>query len=111
MTLNLVRSIALALPEVEERPHFDYGSFRVRGKIFVTIPPDRQHIHVFAAEADRERALALYPEWAEKLLWGKKVVGVRVLLKKAPRPEVKLLLQSAWRHKAPNSLKDRPPRG
>lgn len=30
-----VRRFALALPEATEAPHFDYASFRVRGKIFV----------------------------------------------------------------------------
>lgn len=39
MTRDLVRTIALALPEAEEHPHFDRASFRVRGKIFVTLPP------------------------------------------------------------------------
>jgi hypothetical protein len=32
------RRLALALPEVTEQPHFDMASFRVRGKIFVTVP-------------------------------------------------------------------------
>ena len=32
-----VRALALALPEVEEAPHFESASFRVRGKILVTL--------------------------------------------------------------------------
>lgn len=104
MKLSTVRRFALSQPEVEERPHFDYGSFRVRGRIFATIPPDQKYLHVFAADDDRVRAFALFPEWAEKLLWAGKVVGVRVLLAKAPRPEVEALLLSAWRHRAPKSL-------
>ena len=39
MTQSTIRAIALALPEAEELPHFDRASFRVRGKIFVTLPP------------------------------------------------------------------------
>jgi len=31
-----LRKLALTLPEVEEKPHFDATSFRVRGKIFAT---------------------------------------------------------------------------
>lgn len=104
MKLDTFRTFALSLPEVAEQPHFDYGSFRVRGKIFVTVPPDREHIHVFAADQHREQAFAMYPEWTEKVHWGGKVVGVRVMLSKAPAPAVKALVLQAWRHKAPKSL-------
>jgi hypothetical protein len=40
ITQSLVRQFALALPGAIEEPHFDMASFRVRGKIFVTAPPD-----------------------------------------------------------------------
>ncbi len=39
MNQSDVRALALSLPEAEEHPHFDRPSFRVRGKIFVTLPP------------------------------------------------------------------------
>jgi predicted DNA-binding protein (MmcQ/YjbR family) len=39
MTHQDIRALALSLPEAEEHPHFDRPSFRVRGKIFVTLPP------------------------------------------------------------------------
>ena len=32
-----VRALAMALPEVEEAPHFESASFRVRGKILATL--------------------------------------------------------------------------
>ena len=83
MKLSAVRAFALSRPEVAEQPHFNYGSFRVRGKIFVTIPPDNEHIHVFAAEQYREQAFAMYPDWTQKVHWGGKVVGVRIALSKA----------------------------
>ncbi|MES2034140.1 MAG: MmcQ/YjbR family DNA-binding protein [Pseudomonadota bacterium] len=41
MSQATVRTIALSLPEAEEHPHFDRSSFRVRGKIFVTLPPPK----------------------------------------------------------------------
>lgn len=46
MTHDDIRAIALSLPEAQEHPHFDRASFRVRGKIFSTLPPvgeDRVH--------------------------------------------------------------------
>jgi hypothetical protein len=38
MDLQRVRSLALALPETVEQDHFGNPSFRVRGKIFATVP-------------------------------------------------------------------------
>jgi negative regulator of genetic competence, sporulation and motility len=60
--METVRRYALSLAEVTEAPHHEYSSFRVRGKIFVTVPPKEDAIHVFVEEEDREQALALYPE-------------------------------------------------
>ena len=104
MTLADLRRFALALPEVTEQPHHAYSSFRVRGKIFVTVPPEGEHIHVFVNETAREQALALHPECVEKLFWGGKVHGVRILLAKASADVAKPLVRSAWMNKAPRSL-------
>jgi hypothetical protein len=95
---------ALSLPEVTEEPHFHYSSFRVRGKIFVTVPPDEQHIHIFVAEQQGEPALAIHPEFLEKLTWGGKVVGLRVALAAAVPSVVKQLIGHAWKNKAPKGL-------
>ncbi|MED5622109.1 MmcQ/YjbR family DNA-binding protein [Ideonella sp. BN130291] len=102
--LARLRRFALALPEVTEEPHFDYASWRVRGKIFVTVPPDGQHMHVFAAEPHREPALAMHPHFLEKLTWGSKVVGLRVDLRQADPSVVEPLVLHAWEAKAPKRL-------
>ncbi len=99
-----VRKHAMSLTDVTEEPHFKFSSFRVRGKIFVTVPPGDELIHVFVGEDDRERALAMYPDWAEKLLWGGKVVGLRVHLAGADTAAVKALVARAH---ALKSLKSR----
>jgi hypothetical protein len=104
MMLTTLRTYALTLPEVTEQPHFQFGSWRVRGKIFVTLPPGDTHIHVFVSESVREEALAMYPEFVEKLFWGDKVVGLRVALVSAPAATVKRLVHQAWRGKAPKGL-------
>ncbi len=39
MTHDDIRRLALSLPEALEHPHFDRPSFRVRGKIVITLPP------------------------------------------------------------------------
>jgi len=104
MDLKAIRKWALSLAEVTEAPHHDFGSFRVRGKIFVTVPPGEEIIHVFLPEAIREMTLAIYPDCAEKLFWGEKALGLRVWLERAPASLVKELIQHAWEYKAPKSL-------
>ena len=104
MKISSVRKYAMSLPEASEAPHFEYSSFRVRGKIFVTVPPGEEFVHVFAPEESREVAVAMYPEFVEKLTWGNKVVGVRVALADASPEVVKGLVLAAWKHKAPKSV-------
>jgi hypothetical protein len=102
-----VQKFAMSLEAVTEEPHHNYSSFRVRGKIFVTIPPEKDVIHVFVGEEDREPALIMFPEFIEKLFWGKKVLGLRVHLA-AARPEVvKSLISKAYETRV---LKDAGPK-
>lgn len=100
MKIDAVRRFALSLDDVIEAPHHEYSSFRVRGKIFVTVPPKGDVIHVFVEEEDRELAMALYPDWAEKLLWGGKVRGLRITLAPAPAAAVKRLVTQAYETRA-----------
>src|SRR5579864_2914679 len=100
MKLADVRRIALSLREVTEQPHFAFTSFRVKGKIFATAPPGNEYLHIFVADEDREPALALHPEFLEKLLWGGKVRGLRVVLVNAKSAVVSELLRRAWARKA-----------
>jgi hypothetical protein len=94
--IETVRQHALSLDAVTEQPHHEYASFRVRGKIFVTVPPAGDVIHVFVDEEDRERALAMYPAWTEKLLWGGKVAGLRITLASAVPAAVRALVGKAY---------------
>ena len=104
MNLSQIRKFALSLPDVKEEPHFHRTSFRVRGKIFVTADPNEPYIHVFVGEEVRERILAIHPDCVEKLLWGRKVVGLRVSLKTSESGLVKDLISSGWEAKAPKTL-------
>jgi hypothetical protein len=98
---STVRTFALSLPDVSDEPHHNFGAFRVKGKIFVTVPPGEEFIHVFIPEERREEVLELYSSFAEKLMWGAKVLGVRVKLADADAAVVKRLVKDAWAHKAP----------
>lgn len=105
MKLSAIRTFALSLPDVTEAPHHNFGSFRVGGRIFVTVPPEETHLHVFVSEPHREQALALYPHFAEKLLWGGKVAGLRIALADADPAVVKGLVRQAWAYQAAGAKK------
>jgi hypothetical protein len=104
VTVATARRLALELPEAAEAPHFESASFRVRGKIFATVPPDGRHLHVFLAEDDVASYCAEFPDAVEELWWGKRLSGCRVLLRQADRALVRELLMESWRRKAPKKL-------
>ena len=66
----------------------------------VVVIVEHEHLHLFLSEQDRELSLAAYSECTEKLVWGGKVVGVRVTLAKAPAAAVKTMLRQAYEFKA-----------
>ncbi len=95
MKLSQVRKLALALDAVTEEPHHDDSSFRVRGKIFVTVPPQGEHLHVFVPGEKQDEAVALHPSFIEKLFWGSKALGVRIHLPQASPTVVRALVLAA----------------
>lgn len=110
--LDEVRMLALGLPDTAEEPHHDFGSFRPRGKIFVTIPPGGEFAHIFLPDHEREVALAINPESLEPVPWGSKVLGVRARLRLARKATVLERVRKACTYKAavaPRSSKP-PPR-
>jgi hypothetical protein len=100
MDVDAVRQFALSLPDATEEPHFHFTSFRINGKIFATMPPSNDLLHVFAPEEDRELAIAANPKICETLHWGKRVIGVKISLGSASRPLVEDLLRAAYDSKS-----------
>jgi hypothetical protein len=103
MELEEARRFALGLPEATEQDHHGMSSFRVRGKIFATVP-DPQHIRVFVEEGDVHEAVAEEPAACEELHWGSRLAGVAVTLATVSDALLRELLTDAWRRKAPRSL-------
>lgn len=95
MKFETVRRHCLSLPDATEAPHHHYTSFRVAGRIFATVPPERNVVHIMLGEPEREQALALHPGFIEKLFWGDKVVGLRVHLAEAKPAVIRNLLAEA----------------
>jgi hypothetical protein len=102
--LDSARSFALSLPGATEEPHFDMSSFRVRGKIFATVPPGEEHLHVFVEEGEVHAAVAEDPAAFEPLLWGQRLRGLRIQVAAAPARRIAELLEESWRRKAPARL-------
>ena len=74
------------------------------GRIFATVPPDGEHLHVFVDEHAARAVVAQDPAAFEELRWGKQLRGVRVNLPAADEATVLELLEEAWRRKAPKRL-------
>jgi hypothetical protein len=99
-----VRRLALALPETVEAPHHDMTSFRVAGKIFATVPPRGDRVHIFVGADEVAASCAEYPDVVEELWWGKTLSGCRVDLSRASTALLRELLTEAWRRRAPTRL-------
>jgi hypothetical protein len=104
MTREQARKLALSFPDATEQPHFELWSFRVHGKIFATVPPEGDHLHVFVDDDSVRTAVQSDPAAFEELWWGKKLAGLRVNLAKAKTAAVRDLLEAAWRRRAPKRL-------
>jgi hypothetical protein len=99
-----VRRLALALPETAELPHHEMTSFRVVGKIFATMPPAGDRVHIFVGTDEVAGWCAESPDVVAELWWGKKIKGCRIMLADATRPIVREMLAEAWRAKAPKAV-------
>jgi len=105
-TLRRARDLALALPEVTEADHHGITSFRIRGRIFATVP-DAGHVRIMVDENEIRSAVAENPTVCEEFYWGKRLACVVVALKPASSNLLRELLTEAWLRKAPRSLAGR----
>ena len=97
-----LRRLALALPEAEEHDHFGRPSFRVRGKIFVTLPePGRANLKL--PREEHEALVASDPETFGTITWGQ-LIRTSVLLERVGAGELAELVEEAWRGVAPKRL-------
>jgi hypothetical protein len=96
MTADDARRLALELPDVHERSHHGFPSFRTgaRGRIFATLPTDGILRVMLDEEAIRD-AVAQWP-YCREGWWGKRLSTVEVDLDAADAGVVTELLDSAY---------------
>ncbi len=101
--IETARRFALSLPQTTEEPHFEKSSFRVKGKIFATVPVGGKTLHMFVGIDEARVLIAENPAAFEEIRSGRRGVGdwVCVNLAKAESAQVRELLEDAWRFKAP----------
>jgi hypothetical protein len=93
MTPDDVRQLALDLPDVVERPHHGFPSFRAAGRIFATLPT-AEVLRVMLEEESIREAVAR-SAWCREGWWGKTLATVEVILADADPVVVTELLDEA----------------
>lgn len=101
--IKTFRKLALSLPEVEEAPHFEKASFRIKKKIFVTLDVANEIVCVKLTEIDQSvfsTSAAIYPVPNK---WGKQG-WILIELKKVNKKLLEDALKTAFCTVAPKKL-------
>jgi hypothetical protein len=107
MTAERFRSMALALPDAEEREHMGHPDFRVGGRIFATLGyPDSEWAMVKLYPDQQRDFVAAAPKMfvPVKGEWGRQGC-TSVRLKAATQARAKAALYLAWRNAAAKTMK------
>jgi hypothetical protein len=101
---EVVRELALALPEVAESTSYGTPAFKVRGQLFVRLKEDRQSIVVRIEEADRALRLEADPAAFYITDHYAPYPWMLVRLAVVAPEDLAELLYDAWRLQAPARL-------
>ena len=100
-----VRRLALRLPEAEEKSHFGKADFRVRNKIFATLPDRRRAVVKLTTEQQQTMAEAEPSIFAAVPGgWGRQG-WTSVQLRTCDEVTLRSALTTAWRNVAPAGLR------
>lgn len=99
-----VRRIALSLPHAEEMPHRRSPSFRVRMRIFCTLPPDAPWAVVKLDRDDQLNMLEGYPEAVKPARLYARHGWTYLMLDAMDEALLRSLLTLAWTHVAPKRM-------
>ena len=99
-----VRTIALSLPETEERPSYGTPGFRVKDRLFARIREPGVLLVFCADEGEKDFLLRAEPEKFFTTPHYDGHASVLVRLGAVDRDELRELLTDAWRARAPKRL-------
>jgi hypothetical protein len=105
MTEDELAAFALSLPETVESAHFGKRDFRVRGRIFMTLPGG-DYCVVRLKPDQQKMAIATVPDDVVSAVpggWGERG-STRLYYAVADDRTVHDLVQQAWKNTAPKSL-------
>jgi hypothetical protein len=106
VTWDTVRELALALPEVEEGTSYGTPAFKVRGKLFVRFHQDGESIVVRIDERQRAMRMQADPQAFYITDHYVNYPWVLVRLSAVRNDELAMLIEDAWRLRAPSRLAD-----
>jgi hypothetical protein len=99
-----VRTIALSLPETEERPSYGTPGFRVKDRLFARIREPGVLVVWCADEGEKDFLIRAEPEKFFTIPHYDGYPSVLVRLDAVDRDELAELLTDAWRTRAPKRL-------
>ena len=106
MTAQTFRQLALAFPEASEKSHFGKADFRVRNKIFASLPDAATGVVKLTAE-QQEMLMASEPTVFSPAAgaWGRQG-WTKLSLHKLDEATLQSALTMAWQNVAPKALSD-----
>lgn len=99
------RTIALSLPETEERSHGGHPDFRVGGKVFASLWEDDLHGMVKLTPDQQMEYVEAHPDAFApvKGTWGLRG-ATQVTLARVKAPMLRRAMRDAWRNVAPKRV-------
>ena len=104
VTYDTVRELAGGLPGVEESTSYGTPALKVRGKLFVRLKEDGVTIVLKTDPLEREHLMRADPAVFFITDHYRDYPWVLVRLAEATRPQMRELLEDAWRRVAPKRL-------
>lgn len=108
VTAESVRKIALGFEEVQEMPHFEKTSFRIKNKIIATMGREGTNVVVFLSEVDQ----SVFTDYDSSVFypvpgyWGRKGATI-IVLKKVRKDMLTDALTISYCRKAPRKLAEK----
>jgi hypothetical protein len=109
ITTDDIRRWATALPQVEETSHFRFHVpiFKVRGRTFLGMGQDEKTAVFCVSEHGADSAAATDPatfESVRRMDARRSFLGLQVELGNVSEERIRLLVEKAWRQRAPKRL-------